>query len=570
MTQKMVLAILLAGLLVLGAACGRGRTPAATDTPVPTVAATPTLTAVPVVLPTEEPTPTIAPTVAPTAEPTAVPTVESEAVDESTPVDTAEVEAIGTIEASEAVTQSTILTATEGVTVGASITETGVIEQSEISETGEVTATNAVVADAPDTSVARMITLPVDLATSVTLTHVQALSDLVADVLPGSAELAPDGTRVAWFVPEAERGLAQLCIANVAGDFDDEQDCFTVEGYLGMPYRLVWSPDSLWIAFSEDPATQALESDIWLVDVANGVVTNQSDDGTVGRYAELDIEVDGEYALDYLPMWDAATGYLYFWRSVPDVHGAFALVLMRLDVWGEGEPEVVRDFGQTLGDGLVRFGWQRFYLQGPSAIAPDGSALAVEIAPAQEMDVAQTHSLWLIDLADVEREPRSLATWLDWQVALPQWSNQPAVVRGLQWTADGKGLLVAALSSDLRLPLLLPYYVDVASGEITPVLDFSESVDRSAFFQVDPVSGSAPRFAVPWTIGLTPNANVALLVTDLGGATSIWGAALPPGDDVPVLLAQYRSPGYEAWTRSSSSVDGKVLIYGLLMQSVAE
>lgn len=577
MTQKTVLAILLAGVLVLIAACGRGRTPVTTDTPVPTVvatgAATATLTAVPVALPTDTPEPTLAPTDEPTAEP--------EATEESTPGET--------VAASEGVTESAEITATESVTVVGRITETGIRENSEISPTlemtttGEVTATevvsesaaietpaaddvatDAVVGDQP-------VTLPVDLATSVTITHVRALSDLVADVLPVSAELSPDGTRVAWLVPEAARRLAHLCIAavdgsGVGGSSEDGENCFTIEGYLGMPYRLVWSPDSQWIAFSEDPSAQALESDIWLLDVANGVVTNRSDDGAAGRY----VAVDGDYALDYLPMWDAATGNLYFWRSVPDANGSFALSLMRLDVVDEGAPQTVRDFGQTLGDGLVRFGWQRFYLQGPSAIAPDGSALVVEIAPAQEMDVADSHALWLIDLANVEAEPRSLATSLDWQVALPQWSNQPAVVRGLQWTADGKGLLVAALSNDLRLPLLLPYYVDVASGEITPVLDFSESVDRAAFFRVDAASGSAPRFAVPWTIGLTPNANVALLVTDLGGATSIWGAALPPAADAPVLLAQYRSPGYEAWTRSSSGADGMVLIYGLLMQSVAE
>jgi hypothetical protein len=376
------------------------------------------------------------------------------------------------------------------------------------------------------------------------------------------AELSPDGNSVAWLVPEAARRLATLCVASVT---DGGQNCFTAEGYHGMPYRLVWSPDSLWIAFSEDPAAQALESDLWLFDVTKGELTNRSDDAAAGRHAE----VEGDFALDYLPMWDPATGYLYFWRSTPDEQGDFALDLMRLDPATTATPDVVRSLGRTLGDGLVRFGWQRFYLQGPSAIAPDGSQVAVSIAPAQEMDVSSSHALWLIDLVDAEAAPRQLVTALAWQSGLPQWSNQPAVARGLQWTWDGMGIVVAALSSDLRLPLLLAYYVDVASGETTPVVDFSDSRDRDAFFRLDPTTGHAPRFDVPWTIALAPDANVLLGVTDLAGGVRVYGAPLPPTAAAPTLLHEHRSPGYEAWTRSSSG-GGRVLVYGMLMESAPQ
>jgi hypothetical protein len=240
---------------------------------------------------------------------------------------------------------------------------------------------------------------------------------------------------------------------------------------------------------------------------------------------------------------------------------------MRLDPATEAEPEVKRTLGRSLGDGLVRFGWQRFYLQGPATIAPDGSQLAVSVAPAQEMDLSSGHALWLIDLVDVNSEPEQLATALSWQEALPQWSNQPAVARGLQWTADGKGIVVAALSSDLRLPLLLAYYVDAASGEVTPVVDFSDSRDREAFFRLDPTSGHAPRFDVPWTLALAPNANLLLMVTDLAGGVRILGAPLPPTGSAPSVLREHRSPGYEVWTRSSSGANGAVLVYGLLLRS---
>jgi hypothetical protein len=395
----------------------------------------------------------------------------------------------------------------------------------------------------------------------VVITDVTLLTDRVEGALPVMAELSPDGTRVAWLVPEEARRMATICVAMVSVTVGSgEPQCYTAEGYQGMPYHLVWSPDSLWLAFSEDPSAQALESDIWLLDVTKGELMNRSDDQAVGRYADI----AGDFTLDYLPTWDVATGYLYFWRSTPDQQGEFGLELMRLDPATETEPELVRSFGQSLGDGMVRFGWQRFYLQGPTAIAPDGSQLAIAIAPVQEMDLSSSNALWLIDLVDIQAEPRQVATALDWQEALPQWSNQPAITRGLQWTADGKGIVVAALSSDLRLPLLLSYYVDVASGDVTPVVDFSDSSDRDAFFQLN-ASGHALRFDVPWTVALAPNANVLLMVTDLGGVVRILGAPLPPTGAAPMLLSEHRSPSYEAWTRSSSG-GGTVLVYGLLLQ----
>ena len=451
--------------------------------------------------------------------------------------------------------------ATAEVTETVAVSETGsVSETSVLTETGEVTESEATVST-PSTPVDAqpVITLPTDLATSVQISSVTLLTDLVKNVLPAVAELSPDGTKVAWLVAEEARRLATLCIADITGG---GQNCFTAEGYQGLPYHLVWSPNGEWLAFSEDPSAQALESDIWLFDVVNEELTNRTDDQTVGHYADA----EGEFALDYLPMWNPANGALYFWRSTPDPSGGFALDLMYLDPDAAGDEQVVRALGQRLGDGVVRFGWQRFYLQGPSAMSPDGTQVAVSIAPAQEMDLSSRDGLWLIDLTNADLAPRQVATSFAWQAALPHWANQPAVARGLQWTADGKGLVVAALSSDLRLPLLLAYTMDVASGDVTPVVDFSDSRERDAFFRLD-ASGHAPRFDVPWTIALVPNANVLLMVTDLAGGVRILGAPLPPTGEAPAVLFEQSSPGYEVWTRSSNALNGSVLVYGLLVES---
>src|SRR5690606_30919575 len=148
------------------------------------------------------------------------------------------------------------------------------------------------------------ITLPTDLPTSVQITGSRLLAEAIEGVAPAAAELSPDGSLVAWLVPAEPRRLPTLCVADVSSA---GQNCFTVPDYQGLPYHLVWSSDSNWLAFSEDPSAQALESDIWLFDTVKGEAINRTDDGAAGRYAE----VEGDFALDYLPMWDPATGYLY-------------------------------------------------------------------------------------------------------------------------------------------------------------------------------------------------------------------------------------------------------------------
>src|SRR5690606_33930719 len=147
------------------------------------------------------------------------------------------------------------------------------------------------------------------------------------------------------------------------------------------------------------------------------------------------------------------------------------LTFMRVDP-AQGEPQLLADLSATLNVDLVRFGVQRFYFSGPAAVAPDGSLLAVAVTSAQEMAQGAADGVWLIDLADLGADPQQLVTAGALQAALPPWQTQPAVLRGVQWTPDGTGLVLAALSNDLRLPLLVVAYVDVASGEVTFITDY--------------------------------------------------------------------------------------------------
>jgi hypothetical protein len=377
------------------------------------------------------------------------------------------------------------------------------------------------------------------------------------------AELAPGGSRVAWLTAAQADRPAQLCIYGLAAP--DQGACHDVpEPFQGIPYRLAWSPDAAWLAFSEDPAAQALESDLWVFEVETGEFTNLTDDRAVGPVAGLS---GAAYTLDYLPLWDPATGRLLFWRSAPAGDGA-TLALMRVDP-AHGAPEVVADLTNSLGGNPVRFGVQRFYLSGPAAVAPDGSQVAVALISATEMAQAALDGVWLIDLLDPGAAPRQIVSAAALQTALPVWQDQPAVVRGLQWTPDGTGLVIAALSSDLRLPLLVVAHVDAASGDLTPITDYSQVASREAFFEI-PGPGQRPlRYSVPWTVAVAPNAQAVLLVNDLGGIVTVSSVPLPPHAQRPQIVLQHTSPGFEVWTRASSASDGKVLVYGLLLETEA-
>jgi hypothetical protein len=348
-------------------------------------------------------------------------------------------------------------------------------------------------------------------------------------------------------------------------DTPGEGECAPVPtDYQGVAYRLAWSPDSQQIAFSEDPAAQGLESDLWLADAATGRIANLTDDGVTGPYAEA---ASGRYTLDYLPMWDPATGLLYFWRSAPATRPAYSLALMQIDPAG-GEPAPVADVSETLGGNLIRFGVQRFYLSGPSVLSPDGSQVAVLVTSAQAMAQGEADGLWLLDLTG-DGEPVRVATAADFQAGLPAWQDQPAVPRGLQWTADGAGLVVVALSDDLRLPLTLVYYVDVAARTLATVAGFEDVGSRADFFTL-PGEGQHPlRYSIPWTAAVAPTASAVLLVNDLGGVVTIASVPLPPDGVAPQLVLQVESPGYDVWTRASHALDGKILVDGLLLETTA-
>ena len=375
--------------------------------------------------------------------------------------------------------------------------------------------------------------------------------------------LSPDGSVIVWI--KADSGLrskevTQFCFysfeaaANTCIDKPAEYDSY--------PAQLVWSPDSAYITFSENPIQLGNESDIWVLDVAAGEFANLTDDGQYGVWASLE---PGTYTLDYLPMWNAADGMIYFWRSVPDGQGGASLDLYRVSPTG-GEAEPAVDLPQGMAASMPVWDFEFFYMDGPWSVAPDGSKAAVIISTVADPNETAPDSdgLWLIDLNDPEAEPQHVATMDDFQVTMPAWQEMPARAIALSWTADSKGVVVLDQSDDIQLQINTFLYVDAESGEMTPITDFSGVPTRENYY-VSEAPTMPPMFYSPWTATVSPAGDKLLMWNDLTGVSGMLVSPLPPAGEKPevVYASDYTSSFIR--TRVSTSEDGKVIMYGLLL-----
>ena len=85
--------------------------------------------------------------------------------------------------------------------------------------------------------------------------------------------------------------------------------------------------------------------------------------------------------------------------------------------------------------------------------------------------------------------------------------------------------MVMAASNDIQLPLNLFYYADVATGEFTPVVDFSGIEDQATFFSAEE-GNLPPRYYSPWTASLSPAGDKLLMYNNLGGLVGLLSAPL--------------------------------------------
>jgi hypothetical protein len=349
-----------------------------------------------------------------------------------------------------------------------------------------------------------------------------------ADVVPplgGAASLSPDGSLLAATSADG------ICVLSLASH---EETCFPFPGTFhgGLPARqrfnpLVWSPDSSRIVFTEEVFYEFLESDLWLLTIENGTISNLTDDHVEGSWFD---RPTADFALDYLPAF-APNGDIYFFRSerVSDAATGimdYTLVLHRLAA-GEDTPKQIADLSEL-----------------PSrpnrgaAVSPDGTQFVFAM-----LTSSTQQELWLVDLTS--GEARQLTDADAMYAGMPEAARQDVMfLFDPVWVADGSAVVFESLSSGTSLDLaVLPFgnyvYVDVESGNVTPLVDLTDfPVQRGALESSEDADAELMRIPRDGALSSDGTAFVYLCYGTDPANAGLVSVPLPPGAGEAVFLGE--------------------------------
>ncbi len=193
--------------------------------------------------------------------------------------------------------------------------------------------------------------------------------DELAIPTTGIAYLSPDGKLIAW----ADK--TDLCIYSSAGQ---KQKCFTAKQSIDS-YSIRWSPDSMFLTFTEDFFRDLNEPDIWVMEAATGTATDLTEDGqAILKFTDLS---KAEF-IDLQPSWSADSKSLLFIRYR---QGGSIVYLDLYSIAADGKSKA-----QKLGE-LSSYRNQNSAL----VLSPDGKKIAYN----KGIDTTEKEpGLWLADL----------------------------------------------------------------------------------------------------------------------------------------------------------------------------
>jgi Tol biopolymer transport system component len=127
--------------------------------------------------------------------------------------------------------------------------------------------------------------------------------DLLAGPAATSAYLAPDGEHFAYVTRQ------NICIYTVEGE---EQRCIDIEDRLRRldNETIQWSPDSRYLALTEEFFMTFTDADIWVMDTTTGDLTNLTDD----EVDRIGLTSEDWPSVDVVPRWFADGSRLAFLR----------------------------------------------------------------------------------------------------------------------------------------------------------------------------------------------------------------------------------------------------------------
>jgi len=286
------------------------------------------------------------------------------------------------------------------------------------------------------------------------------------------AVLSPDGKTIVY--TGTSNSSQQPCLYDIASE---KETCITLTPQNRAPITsYTWAPDSKHIAFAQDPWRVMRDSDLWIIDVEKGTAADVTDDDYDGNLLSLD-KNPTPVNIDYTPRFDPTGSIVYFFRTIRDTTTkSYTLDLYKIPVTG-GEAEYVHTL-LGAADDLTNSVYDTSFimnLHGVADISPDGKTLAVAIQPIKKE--SQSRGIWLMDTSGSGAPTPLVSITSEFRTGMPAFIKDFMPAISLQWEKSGKGILVSVLDATGAVSNMIRgnlYYVEVATKQITPLLDFSD------------------------------------------------------------------------------------------------
>ncbi len=409
------------------------------------------------------------------------------------------------------------------------------------------------------------------------LAEVQPLDAISADLDVRSVSIAPDAS-IMLSIGGPRRQVCQYSFA------DAQTSCTELDPVaVRLSSEPQWSPDARWIALHEDFLRRLEEPDIWLFDVQAGTFFNRTEDGVFD--VPLGDDSAAAVGLDVLPVW-SPNGDLYFFRYHFAEGRTKALELYRIaqaELTGSSAPVLVADLSSlTEPDPFPVYSLYNFTAASldAAAVAPDGATLAFVVHYTRDADTMRQpeNGIWQVNL-QTGAVSQIISVRALRSPGQPEWALEFSAsvgVESLAWDADGSGLLIATYNPTNAGEILqtpeLDYYLDMASGAITPLMDLSDIPDVESFFSAPNTDTPAPLIRMPRQAVYVAASNTYVYFGFAPPYYSFSAVALPPDGSEPQnwLLSNVREDGAGSFAGLQPSVgdDGttvRIILAGYLL-----
>jgi hypothetical protein len=339
----------------------------------------------------------------------------------------------------------------------------------------------------------------------------------------GNISLSPNGELLVAMSRDYENDVRLICIFTIATATKSCTPLTSPEleeiGYLQDINPFVWSPDSSRILFTEDFYDMFVEADLWTLDVQTGIITNLTPDAVFGSIMSIR---DNPTTIDLVPAY-AANGAIYFFRGIrqPGMVEDASWSLQRLPAKTQ-TPELVTELTFMEADDMIR----------SATLSPDGNQLVFGLE-ADNWRIVPRNGLWLVDLGN--GQTRQLTDNDDQYVGAPEASliMRLGVVGNPVWSGAGIVFQVH-MSGGIGIPYPNGFflYVDVASGDVRPVINVSDLPPLADITD----AAVALRYPRAGAISADGSSFVYLSYNNDRSVIQIAAVPLPPNDSQPTVL----------------------------------